>query len=254
MEQDDEPTVLEYARHHGLANAHLQHHALSDAFLNHKDAELNGLEDDPWLFKIEDHATYSPDTRLQVDGSVTHFLAAITNPPSEACQFDEECQVLTNPRRSLKQELPLLRTDHEEDLRQFVKPFDPSLADEHLPLEGLDDELDEGLGWPSSCFGVSKRIEQECWAEKLVVSRKVLPYLDEIMGIQPTEEIPTFDDQHLPLYKGVCEESCSALFYAELTGDAEEGSGPCNPTTASSIMATLTISTVFYHGPSRVPF
>ena len=200
MQDELEPTLLDYARYHGLAKNQTEQNCLRDTSL---DLYFHEQEGDHSLFEVEDHAASPAEERLHVDKSVAQFLAAVTRPPTTACHFDEDCEPRTKVRRGWKQELPLLKTDHEDDLLHFAPRFNPSLQNEHLPLEGLDEDLDEGLGWPSSYLDLRQRIEQECRAEKLAISKSVLQYLDETLGIAHAEGLPDIDEADLAGYKKV---------------------------------------------------
>ena len=208
MQSELEPTLLEYARYHGLARNHRERKCLQDICF---DIDFQDQGDDQSLFQFEDHAADPEVERLHVDRRVVELLSTITRPPIKAYHFDENDEPRTNVRRGLKQEVPLLKTDHEDDLRRFAPRFDPSLHDEYLPLEGLDEELDEGLGWPSKYLDLPQRIEQEYRAERLVVSKDVIQYLVETLTFEHVDDLPAFDEADLPVYKKVIAATWASL-------------------------------------------
>ena len=69
----------------------------------------------------------------------------------------------------MKLELPMLSTDHELDMSEFAKSVIPDLINEHLPLESLDEEADEGMSWPSAFTDLLDDVFQRFKAEKVVV-------------------------------------------------------------------------------------
>ena len=81
-------------------------------------------------------------------------------------------------------ELPLLSTDHELDMHDFARTIIPDLTNEHLPLESLDDEADEGLSWPSTCATLPDVHFAKCKAEKLEISPEWLNYMRDILSLQ----------------------------------------------------------------------
>ncbi|KAE9371387.1 hypothetical protein N431DRAFT_410045 [Stipitochalara longipes BDJ] len=94
-----------------------------------------------------------------------------------------------------KLELPLLKTDHEADYKNFAKrdDFEIKLCDIKLPLETVIEENNEGLVWPSrfSCMGaeVLEKLKQE----KISVSRDDMTCLQNALKHGWTEE----DDRNL---------------------------------------------------------
>ena len=77
----------------------------------------------------------------------------------------------------MKLELPLLTSDHEIDMQRFVRVMIPDLANEHLPLESLNEEADEGLSWPSRYTALPDIYSRKSTDEKLDVSPVVLSYM-----------------------------------------------------------------------------
>ena len=200
MDTACEPNLLDYARSHGLASDHRQHDHFENIYL-----ELPGTDDEDHakLFEIEAQAVDPLQERLVTDKNVAQILATITRPPETSLRFDEDVEPNTNKWQKLKLELPILKTDHEGDLRQFLRPHNPSLGLEHLPLEGLDEELDEGLGWPSYCLKLGEQIEHQCWTDKLVISKDAIGVLADVVRNEPSDADLKFDTENVPTYKRV---------------------------------------------------
>lgn len=77
----------------------------------------------------------------------------------------------------MKLELPLLTSDHDIDMQRFARVMVPDLANEHLPLESLDEEADEGLSWPSTYAALPDLYSRQSSNEKLEVSPVLMSYM-----------------------------------------------------------------------------
>ncbi|KAL1597765.1 hypothetical protein SLS60_008252 [Paraconiothyrium brasiliense] len=174
-----EPTVLEYARFHGLCSDFTKELAtcynsfsLSDETF---DLDLEDPNDAPSLTNPADELTKE---RLSVSKEAAmllrsvHFLAQ--EPPNLLLIPDGRRRIL-----GLKQELPILRTDNELDLLAFGSTVEPSFTDLKIPLEAIDEENDEGLECPSRYAAYPKQCDERAKNEKLGVSRETLLYLQE---------------------------------------------------------------------------
>lgn len=191
MDMNSKSSILEYARCHGLAIDHRASELLGRACCDLDPALSN---DTPALFEIEDHAFDPLRERLLVSKRIAQILAATPKAPPVPREIDETYRPRTNRRPQLRQELPLLQTDHDEDLRHFKLRIDPSLHLENLPLEEVDDELDEGLEWPSAYDVFPQQIERACRDERLAIPKAVLEYLETTLKGALLEDIPAFDE------------------------------------------------------------
>lgn len=173
---DPEPSVLEYARLHGLARDYRADGPPLNAVVAPSDHDLNKAFDD------------FPDTPLTnpADGLVRERLTVCKDAASllkdiftlQAMPEHDVCLHGSWKRTShLKLEAPLLFPDNETDLQEFGSISVPSFRDVRLPLEIVDDEKDEGLGWPSTYLEYPKMYDAKCQSEKLRVSKDVLVYL-----------------------------------------------------------------------------
>ena len=172
------------------------------------DAEFQ-LQDGPQLFHIDESVAEVPEERLLLGKDEVLLLTSITRAPAHfSTSFDG---VDLDPRRvqKMKLELPLLTSDHEIDMQRFVRVIIPDLANEHLPLESLDEEADEGLSWPSRDAALPDVYSRKNTNEKLEVSPVLLSYmcntLDYGDGITKhllfeDVELPAKKVQLLPLY------------------------------------------------------
>ncbi|KAL8731580.1 MAG: hypothetical protein Q9166_003268 [cf. Caloplaca sp. 2 TL-2023] len=121
-------------------------------------------------------------------------LLAVTDPKRyEDCEFEGSGLIPIHRIRNLKVEVPTLRTDHEVDMLNFIHHIEPNLADEFIPYEKVDDEQDEGLGWPSYCHEWSEMYFQKAQNERLEVARDVIAYMKAVLDAGPQNEEPTFE-------------------------------------------------------------
>ena len=199
MSQALEPSLIDYARFYGLAVNHLEVDPLVDLPAL-TDLHI-GLEDGPQLFKIDDTNGKAPEERVAIGRDEALLLGSLNAPSVHTLSF--EGIVLDHHRvRNMKLELPMLRTDHEADMQDFARPILPDLAHEHLPLEIVDDEADEGLSWPSECATLPDRYQAKCKAEKLDVSPDILGYVRDVLyHDRAAVEDRSFELEELPRRK-----------------------------------------------------
>lgn len=119
-------SVREYARYHGLASEHRSDDVIQELLNvynlnNHNNHNAPTKEPTPPLYP--DFSTFTPpfeESKLQLGRAGGEFLASCVRPPSFAVQWDK---YLPDPhrKRKLKLEVPLLATDHEEDVAAFKR-------------------------------------------------------------------------------------------------------------------------------------
>ena len=174
MSETLEPSLVDYARFYGLAVNHLENDPLVDPPVP-RDIHVE-LEDGPQLFKIDNTNGKVPQERLAIGRDEALLLGSLNAASEHTLSFEG---VVLDPHRvrNMKLELPMLRTDHEADIQDFARPVLPDLAHEHLPLEIVDDDADEGLSWPMECASLPDIFYAKCKAEKLDVSLGILDYV-----------------------------------------------------------------------------
>ena len=175
MSIDHELQLSEYARFYGLTADHLKGNPL--AALAISDNLFVGSEDDHDLFSIGENLPVDLDEKLVTGKHEALLLNSIREPLEDTLVFDEEPQLNTHRFGKIKVELPLLKTDHESDMRIFQEPVVPELANEHLPLEILDEEADEGLMWPTVYQELPEQFMLEAKKEQLDMTLDVMEYL-----------------------------------------------------------------------------
>lgn len=90
----------------------------------------------------------------------------------------------------MKQELPVLQTDAELDMLNFGTRFEPDFRElrTRLPSEDVDEETDEGFGWPTKYFAYPAQCDAKIRSEKLSVTREVLTFLQNAVKDEYTAE------------------------------------------------------------------
>lgn len=195
-----EPSLTDYARFYGLTTNYLELDPL--AGLPSHEAAHAELDDEPELFRIDDEAEANPlEERLAIDRDTILLLGSNTKDLKHESSF-EELGLDPHRIRKLKLELPMLRTDHESDMQDFARKVKPDLANEHLPLELLHEEADEGLGWPPDLHALPDVLLDKCKAEKLDISLGLLDYMRIALNLDSAVvEQPSFELEEVPRKK-----------------------------------------------------
>ncbi|EER43709.1 conserved hypothetical protein [Histoplasma capsulatum H143] len=183
-----EPSVLEYARFHNIATSGVQDPLLLVPPVI-EDINLS-LRDTPNFPSIDLETIQSEirtGTREKVDASwaSAHMLSSI------AKSFLDETSMGNHPGeggcpsnfgqvRDMKLEAPLLRTDHEIDMRMFRRRISLDFIEIDVPLEQLDDENDESLKFPSNFWSQPMQLCDVAQAERLSCVKDGLMLMQEI--------------------------------------------------------------------------
>ena len=179
MSQEEEPSIIDYARFYGLISDHLEPHPLQGTAARDTLHSLE-LDDDDGLLPPNFPAYGLPQERLTVDAGAAALLSSIAALAEVLTARDDVID--THRIRNLKLELPLLRSDHEVDMLDFGPQIVPDLEQEFLPLETVNEEADEGLTWPTTCSLLPAKFANQSASEKLHVSSNALAYLQETLN------------------------------------------------------------------------
>lgn len=178
----NEPSIIDYARFHGLIQNHLLPPPLQG--LNSPENLDSFLDDPPGLFHIDLTQVKVPEERLALDAGAASLLSSIAESVKHSpSHSDQDLGIDRHRVARMKHELPLLRSDHEIDLSQFTSPIVPDLENEFLPLETLDVEEDEGIEWPPSYYALPDEYERKSKSEKIAVSEDDLLYLQQTLKL-----------------------------------------------------------------------
>jgi hypothetical protein len=190
------PSLLEYARYHGLAADHL---AL-DLNLN-LSAIFDTVQADAPDFCsfIAPPVSLPREGKLRLKKSELQLLAASLQPPPPP-SWDE---ILPDPHRirNLKLEIPLLQADNEADLQNFSGGLSLDLKD----LGVFPDCTDS----PSKLFDLASNWDAKLSQEKLQATKEDLMYLQHALQDPYTEEgYQQVLKDALPSYTHVSMNSC----------------------------------------------
>lgn len=180
MSQEEEPSIIDYARFYGLISDHLEPHPLRGIATRDTSHSLE-LDDDDGLSPLNFPACGLSQERLTVDAGAAVMLSSIAALAKVPLGRDDEV-INIHRIRNLKLELPLLRSDHEVDMLSFGPQVLPDLEHEFFPLEAVNEEADEGLTWPSTCYQLPGKFANKSTSEKLCVSSNALAYLQETVN------------------------------------------------------------------------
>jgi hypothetical protein len=194
---EDEWSVLEYARYHRLCKQY-------DSEMEHY-CNLPAPVHDNYDWYLEDSS----------DGSVANNVNALMKEPlavskevamllrttfhlREAPSDQPLAQDRHQWMRNLRQELPILQTDSELDLFRFGNAAIPDFGALNIPFEITHTERDEGLDWPTKYLTYPAECEQQTRSEKLAISREVLLFLrDTVTDLYTAEDSVKISEESL---------------------------------------------------------
>ncbi|KAF2708876.1 hypothetical protein K504DRAFT_482355 [Pleomassaria siparia CBS 279.74] len=180
-EDDDEPTILEYARFHGLCVDYTSEQPRVDDIAIPSSETLQTDLQDPPECPTTNPAIELTKERLTLNKEAALLLQAVhlLRPAPVDNETDKIKLPLEDWRQSakLKQEVPLLRTDHELDMKSFGNTDTPSFTRLEIPLEVINVEKDEGLQWPAKYRDYPAQCDEKARAERLQVSKEDLRFL-----------------------------------------------------------------------------
>ncbi|KAF2143875.1 uncharacterized protein K452DRAFT_247364, partial [Aplosporella prunicola CBS 121167] len=188
----DEPTILQYARFHGIAKKFTSQYPLDPDLIPTAPIFLSeGLLDPVGAVSLELPRNFRIEERLCVNEATLAFLQSTCSVPKLHAEKDPFMARL-NRVRNFKAELPILSSDNEMDMKRFLKQPVVDLGDTEIQPEHVDEEKDEGMAWPTKCETLPADYDKQVASEKLQVSRNILLYLQNTLKCNMTpEEIET---------------------------------------------------------------
>lgn len=185
---DTEPSLLEYARFHGLADSHLN----QDIYA-YIPSELLPWPSDVRLpeFDFSNVERLLREPKFQLDSRAVSLLASCLKSPSPPLCLN----ILSDHRRvkKLKLELPALKTDHGNDMRKLRCRKPPIIAVLNLvPSETEEEEEErekEGLVWFRQMQQFASSWDKKLAEEKLQTTREVLKALQDTLRPVYTSEM-----------------------------------------------------------------
>ena len=189
FKEQEDPTILEYARFHGLCTDYLlEQPRINDIPIPSNECFESNLRDPVDCSVTNDAASELTKERLTVDKEVVLLLKAI-----QQQQGPNEYTLLPSDdwRRAkrLKVELPILKSDEELDLLNFGCTATPSFSKLRIPYELVDVENDEGFEWPKKYFDYPAQCHKQARVEKLAISRDDLLFLGDMVKDHWTPDV-----------------------------------------------------------------
>lgn len=177
-----ELSALEYARQNGIARNYLED--VTTSFENVCNLVRNNVEaiafDNPNLPIFSFGSELRLEERMTFTQDAAKLLSSIARLETvESINATTSVLLDCRQRKKLKLELHLLNSDHELDCREFSRRdnFEIQLKDVKLPLELVDVERGEGLGWPRSLRAYGPALIQTIKKEKMQVKRETLEFI-----------------------------------------------------------------------------
>lgn len=200
-EEDIELTPLEYARFHHLA---IDPNTCSLS-LSHlqvlQDQNLKSLTNDRHLTAIDLRTYVDTIEHLEIDEGGDILLEEVL--AGHPIKLESTVLYLIdqkNPKK-FRVELPLLKTDHDVDVRDFATWEQP---DGSLPHEPLENGTDQCLEWPNGFELLIAKVFDDLKNEKLAASKDVLFYLHTSVLDRLTEKDEMLVWDSVSSYKCVC--------------------------------------------------
>ena len=181
-DEDGDVSPLEYTRANGLSRNYLVD---SSSFVEME--KLRHLVDrdvanDSHLPQFDFGPNVSIDERISMPHDATSLLASVAHEDNVE-EIDALVLSMLPNVRKLKIEPPLLRSDHQQDCREFGhrEKFEIKLKDVKLPLEMVNEENGEGLAWPPSYRTLGATVMEELKNERICVSKDTMSYLSTFL-------------------------------------------------------------------------
>lgn len=176
LQEYTEPSIIEYARSQGICVEYtlepLHFTGIEAPSDDEIDREFYNLCD----AAVTDSIQTLTKERLAISRDGMLFLKSAYS-LQEAHTPDP---FATDRRRwmlDLKMEPPVLKSDYELDFLNFGSTALPDLRKLQMPSEAISEQNDEGFEWPTKYLDYPAQCGAKAIAEKLVVSKEALVYL-----------------------------------------------------------------------------
>lgn len=180
---DEDLTPLEYARLHGLCRDYLSD-TLAFEHIWRLQATCSEEINDDSLPEFDFGPEPRLDERFSLSKDAARLLQAVAKQDTQETIDKLMFPMLGGSEiRNARVELPLLRSDHETDCRNFARRngFEIKLQDVRFPLEVVDQEKNEAVGFPSSYWQLGDGIIEDLKQERLEVTRDTMAYLQKAL-------------------------------------------------------------------------
>lgn len=186
MSESSEPTIIEYARFHGLIKDHQCINLLT--LSSDLDSWPDLLEEPNESANIESLQASLANEKLAISKEAATLLLSCTTAPDIGTWDNEQLLGISTHAYKQKLDVPILLTDHELDVQRFGQRTEPDLASFNLPYERIDEEHDEGFTWPAEYYVRHEGLDAQCTGEKIGATRDVLFYLQGALEDSYTDE------------------------------------------------------------------
>ena len=199
-----EPTILEYARFHGLCIDYRLDHPFADqpSVLLYHDLRSD-LEDPVGSARSDLTSDFTTKERISISKDSAILLKSVCTAPDLPTETKLESETIHLVAR-LKQEVPILQSDNELDLREFGNMDIPNFQKLKMSLEVGTERQDEGLEWPTRLLALPAEYERQSKIEKLETSREILLFLQTALKDTFTTEDYDIVKTDALRYKRVC--------------------------------------------------
>jgi hypothetical protein len=251
---EPEPTPIEdivaYARLQGITTDYTTEQLRVFDLNTPSDDELHRDLWDPSDTSITNAINALTKERLTVNRDAALFLKA-----AHSLQEAPTTDPLASDRRkwmlSLKQELPVLKSDYELDLLNFGNASPPNFKNLQIPSEILNEQNDEGFEWPTKYFTYPAQCDAQAKAEKIAVSREVLVHLqDAIRDAYIPEDSERLKAESMS-YRQVRERE---HFDSDILKKIESRPPPHHSTLTPAISATIALHPIIAREPPATCF
>lgn len=171
--------ALGYARHYGLCKHYESEKPDLASLHTLSNIEVDSVFFDPADDSVANKLIELTKERLIVNKDTALFLKAVHELQRTPLKSDLTKDDRWSMATSLKQELPILRSDHELDLLRFGRETTIDFNNLKMPMEINREDNDEGFQWPEKYLQYPAQCDERVKAEKLIVSRDVLLYLQD---------------------------------------------------------------------------
>ncbi|KAF3003468.1 hypothetical protein E8E13_003618 [Curvularia kusanoi] len=188
----EEPSVLDYAREQGICIDYTTDlsrcYDLGTSLELTSDREIHDPFDDV-LTNAAAAAEVLTKQKLGLNKEGALFLKS-TLALQGPLDYDPLALETQRRIRDLKQELPILKTDAELDMLSFGTKVVPDFEDlqKRIPFEIIDEDKDEGLGWPAKYHSLPLRYDAAIKDEKLAVTKEAMTFLQNALTDDITPE------------------------------------------------------------------
>ncbi|RDL39822.1 uncharacterized protein BP5553_04162 [Venustampulla echinocandica] len=223
---------LDYARSKGLCRDYL-----TDSMAVVHTGELQArvgrhLTDDPHLPQLDLGLSPCVNERLVLSQDGARFLQLVKQEESFEVIDSLVLPLLGNRDvKSSKIELPLLKSDHKTDFKEFARreDFEIRFKDVRLPLEIVDEENGEGLSFPSKYWQLEQHFRHDLEMEKIEVSKDAVAYLQTTIKDLWTQA----DEAELLDREQTCKRTKALEPVTPPLSPVSSASQPCEPSSSS---------------------